>query len=325
LWSFANAINDAGQVVGRSDVIADNHNFFHAFFIDTRPANPTMRDLGTLGGSNSTATAVNNAGIIVGNSLLAGDSAGHAFIYQNGAMSDLNTLTPAGSGWVLENATSINNFGQIVGTGTLNGSFAGFRLDPGGLLPSSSSCNGTYNGTFNGNLTASDGQNCILVAGSVAENITQQGASLSIGNFTVDGNVQVQGRTAFSIGYAAIGGNLQIQNVMAGATASQVCGTSMKGNLQLQNSGAPALIGAAPSCAGNQIGGNLSVQCNTATTVIGGNTVTGNLQDQINTAPTQVSGNTVQGNLQCQGNSSITGGANTAAKKQGQCAATSGF
>ncbi len=96
----------------------------------------------------------------------------------------------------------------------------------------------------------------------------------------------------------------------------------MKNNLEFQSNGAAVLIGSvSPSCAGNLVSGNLTVQGNTGSTTVDGNSVKGNLQDQSNTGPTQVFSNTVSGNLQCQSDSSITGGGNTAAQKQGQCAA----
>ena len=63
---------------------------------------------------------------------MAGDAASHAFLYQNGTMTDLNSLIPLDSGWVLQDASWINDLGQIIGTGTFNGSPAAFRLDPSG-------------------------------------------------------------------------------------------------------------------------------------------------------------------------------------------------
>jgi hypothetical protein len=172
----------------------------------------------------------------------------------------------------------------------------------------------------------------------------QVGGSLAINNSAIGGNVQVQGGGIFSIGpSAAIGGNLQIQNIPSGTEQSQICDTTVRGNLQFQNNGAPLLIGAAApaSCAGNRLGGNLTIQNNTAATtvsdnlvtgnlqaqnnsgatIVNGNIVTGNLQDQNNTAATQVFSNIVGNILQCQQNSSITGGGNTAGQKQGQCVA----
>ncbi len=127
LNSTTYAINNSGQIVGQAGVTSTTT---HAFLVKSG-SSLTMQDLGTLGGSNSSASSINSSGQIVGNSLLTGDSVIHAFIYQS-AMTDLNTLIPSGSGWVLENATGINDLGQIVGTGTFNGAFAGFRLDPGG-------------------------------------------------------------------------------------------------------------------------------------------------------------------------------------------------
>ncbi len=42
---------------------------------------------------------------------------GNAFIYQNGTMSNLNSLIPAGSGWSLDVATAVNDFGSVAGYG----------------------------------------------------------------------------------------------------------------------------------------------------------------------------------------------------------------
>jgi hypothetical protein len=47
-------------------------------------------------------------------------------------MIDLNSLLPAGSGWVLESADAINDAGQIVGYGSFNGVYESFLLDTGG-------------------------------------------------------------------------------------------------------------------------------------------------------------------------------------------------
>ena len=48
----------------------------------------------------------------------------------NGRFWLLNSLIPAGSGWVLRDAEGINGKGQIVGSGTLNGIVAGYILTP---------------------------------------------------------------------------------------------------------------------------------------------------------------------------------------------------
>jgi probable HAF family extracellular repeat protein len=86
-------------------------------------------DLGTLGGASGGANEINAAGQVVGT---AKNSSGkdRAFLWQNGTMTDLNTLLPANSGWELTAAFGINTSGAIVGTGTLNGESHAFLLQP---------------------------------------------------------------------------------------------------------------------------------------------------------------------------------------------------
>lgn len=66
----------------------------------------------------------------------------HAMIYQDGVLSDLNSLLPADSGWDLTAAYGLNDAGQIVGTGLYNGQQAAFLLTPAGtsLIPEPTSC-----------------------------------------------------------------------------------------------------------------------------------------------------------------------------------------
>lgn len=75
-----------------------------------------ITDLGTLGGSTSQATGINNRGQVVGTSSLAGDVSSHAFLYTNGGIYDLGTL-----GGAYSSASGINAQGQVVGTSSLNG------------------------------------------------------------------------------------------------------------------------------------------------------------------------------------------------------------
>ena len=76
----------------------------------------TITDLGTLGGTSSYASGINNRGQVVGASALAGDVSHHAFLYTNGGMYDLGTLGGASS-----SASGINAQGQVAGTSRLNG------------------------------------------------------------------------------------------------------------------------------------------------------------------------------------------------------------
>ena len=52
------------------------------------------------------------------------------FLVPNGTMVNLNTLLPAGSGWVLQRPINISDAGEIVGVGTFNGSPSAFKLTP---------------------------------------------------------------------------------------------------------------------------------------------------------------------------------------------------
>ena len=73
-------------------------------------------ELGKLSGS-AEATDINNAGQIVGWSLIVGGDA-HAVIWSNGTITDLNNfldVTAVKDGWVLNSARAINDNGWIVG------------------------------------------------------------------------------------------------------------------------------------------------------------------------------------------------------------------
>jgi uncharacterized repeat protein (TIGR01451 family) len=74
------------------------------------------------------ADAVNASGQVVGTYFTnAGEL---AFLYEDGVVTDLNDLLPAGSGWELHAATDINDAGQIVGQGMHDGEARGFLLSP---------------------------------------------------------------------------------------------------------------------------------------------------------------------------------------------------
>ena len=101
------AINDSAQIVGSSSS--------HAFLWTEKDG---MIDLGTLpGGASPGAYDINNAGQVVGAVTFRSNKEHHAFIWQDGIMTDLNDLVPAGCAWdYLNRGSGINDHGEIVGS-----------------------------------------------------------------------------------------------------------------------------------------------------------------------------------------------------------------
>ncbi len=89
-----------------------------------------VTDLGTLGGTNSRAYAINDIDQVVGSADTASELQ-HAFVWKEGVMIDLNDLLPTDSGWELAEARDISEVGQIVGSGmSPNGKTHAFVLIP---------------------------------------------------------------------------------------------------------------------------------------------------------------------------------------------------
>jgi probable HAF family extracellular repeat protein len=154
--SWGRDINNAADIVGESDMVTDDGSrYTHAFYYDFESATDdvndccsvtgTMSDLGTLRSDGvsgfSAASAINEYGVIVG--WAENDNAQRrAFIYEDGAMQDLNELLYlvndqgvwVAAGVVLNEARDINDDGVIVGFGTLRGTTTGqtrgFLLTP---------------------------------------------------------------------------------------------------------------------------------------------------------------------------------------------------
>jgi probable HAF family extracellular repeat protein len=103
---------------------------FHAFIYQ----GSGLVDIGTLGGTYSEGTGINDQNEIAGVSSVTGSSLNHLFLYAKGHMSDLGTV----AGQSIVNAL-INNRGEIVGSATASNfifrghSFEKIPLTPAGL------------------------------------------------------------------------------------------------------------------------------------------------------------------------------------------------
>src|SRR5262249_3779741 len=75
-------------------------------------ADCVITDLGTFGGTQSSATAINSFEQVVGVASFPGDAISHAFLYSNGVKQDLGSL----GGGAYSIAAALNISGQVVGT-----------------------------------------------------------------------------------------------------------------------------------------------------------------------------------------------------------------
>jgi probable HAF family extracellular repeat protein len=116
--SGALGLNAGGHAVG---FCSDAAQKFSGFYFD----GTQMIRIGTLGGAQSEAFAINDADVIVGRSQTAA-GVFHAFVLDRGAvphqLHDLQAMLDAsGAGWVFDKAIDINASGQILAHGTFQG------------------------------------------------------------------------------------------------------------------------------------------------------------------------------------------------------------
>ena len=111
LISKAHDINDKGQIVGDSQT---GDGAFQGFLWEAG----VMTKLPTLGGTGSSAKAINRRGVIVGSSPTSvAPNTTRAFLYRHGKMHNLGVLG-AGDG---STAYDINDLDQVVGMSTTDG------------------------------------------------------------------------------------------------------------------------------------------------------------------------------------------------------------
>jgi probable HAF family extracellular repeat protein len=116
--NMALSINNQGQVAGTSSLSVDSQpNVGIHAFLWTKGTG--MRDLGALPGDvGSVGLGLDESGNVAGVSFDK-DGNPRAVLWQNGVMSDLNTLIPASSPLYLMFAEGINSSGEIVGFGAV--------------------------------------------------------------------------------------------------------------------------------------------------------------------------------------------------------------
>ena len=119
VWSGGRGLNGKGHVVGAS--VDDRHHFSVFFYNGTK-----MKRLGTLGGAQAYAWAVNYSDVVVGTAQTAA-RVWHPFVIDKGSagttMRYLQTMldSSGASGWSLSGAIDINNAGQILVVGSKTG------------------------------------------------------------------------------------------------------------------------------------------------------------------------------------------------------------
>src|SRR5579864_466580 len=113
--NVAYVINNLGQIAGKVRT-SDGTTYVAALW----QPDGTLTNLGILPGDFAAfATGINNRGQVVGNNFDSSFNWSHGFIWQNGAMTDLNTLIPADSNLFIISASNINDHGQISGMATV--------------------------------------------------------------------------------------------------------------------------------------------------------------------------------------------------------------
>lgn len=112
-WNTPVSINKRGDIVGFSDFPGDDNGKpnFHAFL---KIKGHKIVDLKTLPGDIlSEALGINERGQVVGISI--GANGTRAFLWEDGIMTDLNSLLPRGTSVTLAYAGDINDRGEITG------------------------------------------------------------------------------------------------------------------------------------------------------------------------------------------------------------------
>lgn len=119
--SLAYAVNNRGDVVGKADAVQEETAFLYS--------DGKMQDLHIDRGH---AFGINDGRQIVGSKQTGEDRHPHSvgFLWDNGALYDLNECIPHESGFSIQGAFRINNSGQIAAIGAYKGELHALLLTP---------------------------------------------------------------------------------------------------------------------------------------------------------------------------------------------------
>jgi probable HAF family extracellular repeat protein len=144
VWHAADDVLDIGHLLGSSHTVATAINGIddctvdsvsrqgdHSYIIPVCSSIRVLINIGTLGGTFTTTTAINDHKQVTGTSSLP-NGTNHAFLYTQGAMRDLGTM----AGDKTSDGVGINDLGHVVGDSAVDQShFRGFFYDGTAMKP----------------------------------------------------------------------------------------------------------------------------------------------------------------------------------------------
>lgn len=149
--SSATSLNNSGQIVGNVRLRTGANPRPKYGFLQS---GGSTINLGNLGGNSVLPQDINTTGTVVG-SATTDDGSAHAFVFDDGQISDLNFKVTGAFGWVLVSANAVNDRGWIVGEGRKEGAQRSFLLKPVGAAPSISAHPVNARAFIGGNLSLS--------------------------------------------------------------------------------------------------------------------------------------------------------------------------
>jgi probable HAF family extracellular repeat protein len=127
-WNTPAAINNRGVVVGFANLPDDQDGAFNPVGFIWSKEQPIQKLNPLSGDTNSIAYDINEKGLVVGQSIGAASS---AVVWQNGEITDLNTLIQANSSLSLLLANGVNASGEITGVAVdSSGQLVGYLAVP---------------------------------------------------------------------------------------------------------------------------------------------------------------------------------------------------